>query len=58
MSDGIKIMAFVCLTVALCVSFIFAPNNIPIQASIFGLMSLILGGGQIKAAVKHILKVN
>ena len=58
MSDGIKIMALGCLTVGLCVSFIFIPNNAQAWGSILGLISLILGGPVIKSAVKHILKVD
>ena len=58
MSDEIKKMALICLTIGLCVSLIFIPNNAQAWGSILGLISLILGGPAIKAIAKHILRIN
>ena len=58
MTDAVKVMALGCLTVCLCVTLALGYDDPEIWGSILGLMSLVLGGGSAKNAVKHVLRID
>jgi len=58
MSDGVKITALCCLTLCLILTLAMGYDAPEIWGSILGLMSLVLGGGSAKNAVKHVLRID